>query len=39
MSTTSNFNTIGILAQSEFENSFNSTSNDTLYLVILTIGI
>lgn len=33
MSTTSDFNAIRILTQSEFENNFSSTSNDTLYFV------
>lgn len=33
MSTTSNFNTVRVLSESEFENNFSSTSNDTLYFV------
>lgn len=33
MSTTSNFNTVRVLSQDEFNNNFSSTSNDTLYFV------
>ena len=36
MSTTSDFNTVRVLTQSEFENNFSSTSNDTLYFVEYT---
>lgn len=33
MSTISDFNTVRILSEGEFENNFSSTSNDTLYFV------